>query len=469
MEPLFHRLQLICPVDGRYGRYTEPLGSIFSEMGLIKYRTRVEASYLQALSRHPLVPVRTFSRGENRFLNSLHNLTLDQVIIVKAIETKGYGKHEKTNHDVKAVEYFFKDELEATSLSDVMEWVHFALTSEDVNNLSYALMLGDGVAQVLLPLLDRISKKLRLLAKKFSRIPMLGVTHGQPASPTTLGKEFRVFKARLDRELKYLRKFRIRAKLNGATGNFNAHQVAFPDVDWRRFSKNFINQFNRGRAIKLQPNLITTQIESHDTLAELFGILMRINTIIIDCSTDMWEYISRNWLVQIPEPGTTGSSTMPHKVNPIDFENAEGRAGLANALLGFFCQMLPVSRLQRHLSDSTVSREFGVAFGDCVIAYNSLLKGLSKIDANPKQISYDLEHHPEVIAEAVQTVLRAEGYPLPYEALKALTKGKRVTLHRIHKFINKLQISRKVRSKLLKITPSNYIGLAVEIAEQEGE
>ena len=371
-----------------------------------------------------------------------------------------------TNHDVKAVEYFIKEKLLKTSLKDCIEWVHFGLTSEDTNNISYALILSDSLEKEIIPIISKIISELNTFAKKYKDLPMLARTHGQSASPTTFGKEFKVFEEGLKSQLSQLKNQKISAKINGATGNYNALNIAYPKIDWINFSKNFINSFNKIRTSKLAPNLITTQIEPHDSYIELFDTLKRINYIMIDFNQDIWRYISDGWVDQKTKEGEIGSSTMPHKINPIDFENSEGNLGLANALFEFYARKLPISRLQRDLSDSTVERSFGTAFGHSYLAYISLLKGLSKIIVNEIKIKEDLMAHPEVITEAIQTILRREGIKMPYEKLKTLARGKVLTLKDIHEFINTLEVSDKIKKELLKITPENYTGLAGKLASK---
>lgn len=453
------KLEAISPIDGRYRRYTEPLAEPFSEKGLIRYRIRVEGEYLLFLSGSQ-IGTRVFSEEERNLVRSLYDISTKDAGIVKAIEVKGYGDIKPTNHDVKAVEYFMKDRLKGTSLEDSLEKIHFALTSEDVNNLAYGLMLSDGMGNVILQSAQELYETIENLAQKYMDAPMLARTHGQPASPTTFGKEFKVFSARLRRQLDQLVSYEILVKLNGATGNYNAHHVAYPEIDWIAFTRDFIELFNDGRKIKLKPNFVTTQIEPHDTYAELFDNLRRLNIILIGFDQDMWRYISDDWIKQKPIEGEIGSSAMPHKVNPIDFENSEGNLGIANALFGYFATKLPISRLQRDLSDSTVERNFGVALGHSLIGYKSLQKGLSKIVVNEQKIIDELNNHPEVISEAIQTILRREGVEMPYEKLKELTRGRKTTMDDFRTFIDSLDISDSVKEELRQITPTNYTGIA---------
>ena len=461
------KLEAISPLDGRYNKHTEPLAKIFSEKGLIRYRIKVEAEYLLFLSEHTKIGTRAFSDEEINLVMKLCDVSIEDVAIVKAIEVEGYGNIKPTNHDVKAVEYFMKYKLNDSSLKDSLEWIHFALTSEDVNNMAYSLMLSDGVGDVILPVAQELYELIERLAQKHKDVPMLARTHGQPASPTTFGKEFKVFASRLKRQLDQLRNYEILVKLNGATGNYDANYVAYPEVDWILFTKDFIERFNGERKVKLKPNFITTQIEPRDSYAELFDNLCRLNTILIGFNQDMWRYISDDWVKQKPLENETGSSTMPHKVNPIDFENSEGNLGVSNALFSHFSSKLPISRLQRDLSDSTVQRNFGVALGHSLIGYKYLQNGLSKVTVDEQKVIEELENHPEVISEAIQTVLRREGIEMPYERLKELTRGKNVVMEDFKKFIDELSVSDKVKWELRQITPTNYTGIARLLVESQ--
>tara|TARA_Y100000310_G_C20676203_1_gene813194 strand:+ start:1125 stop:2549 length:1425 start_codon:yes stop_codon:yes gene_type:complete len=463
-------LDAISPIDGRYRRTTDPLADFFSENALMKYRVEVEAVYLLVLSEHPGIGVREFSSDERSLVAELHDSfdTMDAQFI-KAIETKKHGvttinDGKPTYHDVKAVEYFMKHKLAGTSLEDSLEWIHFGLTSEDVNNLAYGMMLSDGFAHVLEPEVREIARVLRLNAENYAHVPLLARTHGQSASPTTFGKEFAVFSSRVDRQLAQIGREGIQVKLNGATGNYNAHHAAYPDVDWVQFSKDFIDRLSYGREILLVPNLVTTQIEPHDTYAELFAPVMRLNNVLVDLSQDLWRYISDDWIVQ--EKEGVGSSTMPHKVNPINFENAEGNLLLANTLFEFFSRKLPISRLQRDLSDSTVERNFGVAAGHSLIGYRSLLKGLGKIKVNETKVAQVLEDNPKVVAEGIQTILRREGFSGAYEAVKAFTQGEKITLDGLYDFVRGLHLDSAVEKELLDLTPANYTGLAAALVEE---
>lgn len=460
-------LQAISPVDGRYRKHTKELTRFFSESALMEYRIFIETEYLLFLSEHPFIGLRALAPAEREYIRSLRELFPQDTEMIKDIEEKGFGEIEKTNHDVKAIEYYIRFRLSLTSLKDIIEWVHFALTSEDVTNISYGLMLADSLNCVLLPPLARLTDAIDEYAKKYQSLSLLARTHGQPASPTTFGKEFGVFSSRLKKQLAQLREFEIQAKLNGVTGNYNAHYAAYPRIDWCQFTCDFIERVNTRAGIRLKPNLITTQIEPHDTYAELFDLLRRINTILIDFACDIWQYVSDGWLTQKVSPGEIGSSTMPHKVNPIDFENAEGNLGLANALFTFFSSKLPISRLQRDLSDSTVERNFGVSFAHCLIGYLSLIRGLGKISANEIKIKDDLQKHPEIISEALQTILRREGVHDAYEKLKSFTRGKKITKEKMRKFIKNLVIPPEIKEELERITPENYTGLAHVLARSE--
>ena len=439
----FNPLNVVSPIDGRYGSRTEKLGPYFSEQALMSYRIRVEVEYLISLSKLNGFGPESFSDQQKEQLRNLADLSDEQASIIKQIETTGYENILRTKHDVKAIEYYMQLRCaEISGLTDIAEWLHFGLTSEDTNNLSYALMLRDAVEQILLPTLNKILAKLATYAEDYAELAMLARTHGQSASPTTFGKEIAVFHNRIKREVEKLSHFVLFAKINGATGNYNALTIAAPSVDWVTFSKDFIADLNTANSvITLEANLLTTQIEPHDTYVELFQILSRINVILIDFNQDMWRYISDGWVTQKPVEGEIGSSTMPHKVNPIDFENSEGNLGLANALFSFFGNKLPISRLQRDLSDSTVERNFGSAFAYTLIGYESLLAGLTKISPNSQVIEATLAEHAEVLAEAFQTILRREGAVDAYEKLMAFTRGKKVTMEDFSQFISTLSVS----------------------------
>ena len=459
-------LTAISPIDGRYSTASQPLAKYFSEQALMKFRLIVEGEYLIALSEAKIV--RKLTEAEKKLIRSLYNLSEQNAQLISDIETNGYKNIKATDHDVKAVEYFMKDKLGTTSLKDVLEYIHFALTSEDTNNMAYGIILSESLETIITAKLNEIIQALNLLAKKSANLPMLARTHGQPASPTTFGKEFKVFVSRLNKQMEILKNQKISVKLNGATGNYNAAVAAFPKADWVKFTENFIEHVNdnkKNKAIKLTANLTTAQIEPHDSYVEVFDCLRRINSILIDFNQDMWRYISDEWIAQKPAEGTVGSSTMPHKINPIKFENSEGNLGMANALFEFFARKLPISRLQRDLSDSTVQRNFGTAFAHCLVAYEYLLKGLLTISINEQKVRADLNSHPEVVAEAIQTVLRREGVKMPYEQLKELTRGKQITLADIHNFIDSLAVNNKIKKELKTFTPENYTGLASKLAE----
>jgi adenylosuccinate lyase len=451
-------LRAISPIDGRYFKATADLSAYFSEEALIRYRIIVEGEYLIALFEEKRIGLRKFTDVEKRLIRNLYNFGTKDAEEVKKNE-------EITNHDMKAVEYFIKTRLKSTPLKDVLEWVHFALTSEDTNNCAYALMLSESLRDVMVPSLKSVLVSIDQLAVCYKGISMLARTHGQSASPTTLGKEFKVFSSRLNRQIRQLEEYKILVKLNGATGNYNAHAIAYPKINWIKFTEKFVDGLSKRRNVRLEPDLITTQIEPHDTYAELFDIMRRTNTILIDFCQDMWRYVSDHWIIQKPKKGEIGSSTMPHKINPIDFENGEGNLGLANALFNYFSVKLPISRLQRDLSDSTVERNFGVAFAHGLIAYKAILKGLAKMSVNEMKIFEDFEDHQEIIAEGIQTILRREGIPLPYEKLKDLTRGRKVSRKDFEKFIESLSVAEKTKKELRKINPRNYIGLAKKLAE----
>lgn len=442
----------LSPLDGRYAGKMADLTGYFSEYALIKYRLMVEISWLMALSAEPGIrELPAFTDKELELLDTLvKNFSEKEAARVKEIE-------KTTNHDVKAVEYYLREKLSKTGLKNRLEFIHFAATSEDINNLAYALMIQGGLRDVLLPAMDELNKKVIQLAKKWQKTPLLAMTHGQPASPTTVGKEFLVFAGGLARQLSQLKKQEIMGKMNGATGNFNAHVAAYPKVKWQLLSKKFVQNLG------LVYNPVTTQIETHDFLAELFDCVARFNTVLLDLDRDMWLYISRGIFRQTVVKGEVGSSTMPHKVNPIDFENSEGNIGLANALLRHMAEKLPVSRLQRDLSDSTVMRNIGVAFGHGLLAYQSALKGLKKLELNTKVIQEELDANWMLLAEPIQTVLRKNGVKGAYEKLKELTRGKTVGKKEIQTFIRSLHLPKDDETRLLALSPASYTGLASEL------
>lgn len=441
-------LHAISPVDGRYARHSAPLAKYFSEYALIQYRVRVEIEYFIALVELPMPQLVDFPKDK---VNALRDLYLDfddkSALRVKEIE-------KTTNHDVKAVEYLIKEHMAELGLSRWSEFVHFGLTSQDINNTSIPLSIHEAVENVYLPLLSEVIVTLQQLADEWEDIPMLARTHGQPASPTRLGKEIMVFVERIDQQLRQLRHIPMSAKFGGATGNFNAHTVAYPDRDWHAFGDHFVNEI-----LGLQRSNPTTQIEHYDNMAALFDVLKRINTIFIDLDRDIWTYISMDYFKQRIKEGEVGSSAMPHKVNPIDFENSEGNMGIANAIFEHLSAKLPISRLQRDLTDSTVLRNVGVPFAHTLIGFNNTLKGLGKLIVNRDAFAADLEKNWAVVAEAIQTVLRREGYPKPYEALKALTRtNEGINAESIANFVNGLDVSDAIREELKAITPSNYTG-----------
>ncbi|WP_298816037.1 adenylosuccinate lyase [Chloroflexus sp.] len=451
-------LAALGPLDGRYRADVAALASFFSEAALFRYRVRVEVEYLIFLSRaRGITFVPPLTPQQQAALRALYRQFCDE----DALAIADWDR--RINHDVKAVEYWLRERLTALGLTGYLEAVHFAITSEDVNNLAYALMVKEAREMVLLPALEAIVERLRQLADEEAATPMLARTHGQPATPTTFGKEMNVFYMRLRRAINDVMAIRITGKLNGASGVFAAHQAALPQIDWLKFSRAFV------RSLDLEPILLTTQIEPHDTLAALCDALKRVGTILTDLSQDCWRYISDGYLVQAARAGDVGSSTMPHKVNPIDFENAEGNLALAGALLELFSRKLPVSRLQRDLSDSTVLRNLGLAFGYCLLAYQRLLRGLQKVAVDRARLRRDLEAHPEVLAEAIQTILRREGFAEPYELLKEFTRGRALTADDIARFIAGLPVSDAVRAELQALSPAAYIGLAVKLAQLRDE
>jgi len=448
------QLTAISPVDGRYGSKTESLRPIFSEYGLIRHRVVVEVRWLQALSRQPDIPeVPSLSVHAERVLNEIiDNFSEQDAQRVKNIERT-------TNHDVKAVEYFLKEKIAGNEeLEGVSEFIHFACTSEDINNLAYALMLREARNQALLPLLDAVIHEITGLAHQYAAQPMLSRTHGQTASPTTVGKEMANVVARLRRQREQFAAIPMLGKINGAVGNYNAHLVAYPAIDWPAFAQQFISELG------LEFNPYTTQIEPHDYIAEQFDALARFNTVLIDFCRDVWGYISLGYFRQKTVAGEVGSSTMPHKVNPIDFENAEGNLGIANALFDHFAAKLPVSRWQRDLSDSTVLRNLGVAIAHCVIACESCLKGIGKLQVNAERTAEDLDNSWEVLAEALQTVMRRYGIEKPYEKLKDLTRDQAVNRETLQEFIRTLELPAAVRTELAALTPAAYTGNASEQA-----
>lgn len=442
-------LQAISPIDGRYASQTAPLIPFFSEEALIRYRVQVEIEYFIALVELPLPQLQDFDTNMFAELRGLYqNFSVQDAVQIKETE-------KITNHDVKAVEYFIKEKFENLQLQKYKEFIHFGLTSQDINNTAIPLSLKDAINEVYVPLLLKMKDKLRELAEAWSDIPMLARTHGQPASPTRLGKEIEVFAVRIEEQFNMLNGMKSAAKFGGATGNFNAHKVAYPNIDWKNFGKNFV-----GTTLGLHYSFPTTQVEHYDHMAALFDCLKRINTIVIDLDRDVWAYVSMDYFKQKIKKGEVGSSAMPHKVNPIDFENSEGNLGIANALFEHFSAKLPISRLQRDLTDSTVLRNIGVPIGHTLIAFQSTLKGLNKLVLNETKFSEDLDNNWAVVAEALQTILRREGYPNPYETLKGLTRThEKIDQKSIAGFIETLKVSEEVKKEMQAITPANYTGI----------
>ncbi|HLU50647.1 MAG TPA: adenylosuccinate lyase [Flavobacteriaceae bacterium] len=442
-------LQAISPIDGRYSNKTAPLIPYFSEEALIKYRVLVEVEYFIALCEIPLPQLNGFDKSNYSHLRALYqNFSTSDALKIKEIERV-------TNHDVKAVEYFIKEKFDLLNLQDFKEFIHFGLTSQDINNTAVPLSIKDSIQQVYLPLLEKLIATLTRFSEEWKNIPMLARTHGQPASPTRLGKEIFVFVKRIEEQKEILLSCKYAAKFGGATGNYNAHHVAYPQIQWKDFGSNFVEKI-----LGLHHSFPTTQIEHYDHLAALFDCLKRINTILLDLDRDIWTYISMDYFKQKIKAGEVGSSAMPHKVNPIDFENSEGNLGIANALFEHLSSKLPVSRLQRDLTDSTVLRNIGVPFGHTLIALEAILKGLDKLVLHEEKISEDLANNWAVVAEAIQTILRREGYPNPYESLKGLTRTNiKINQQILADFIATLDVSESVKKELLAVTPSKYTGI----------
>ncbi len=449
-------LTALSPIDGRYGDKTTELRTIFSEYGLLKYRVQVEVRWLQKLANQAdILEVPTLSEQATKHLNEIvDNFNEQDAIRIKTIERT-------TNHDVKAVEYFLKEKVNTNQeLQAINEFIHFACTSEDINNLSYALMLKTARDTVLIPYWNKLIATITTQAKTYRDLPLLSRTHGQPATPSTIGKEFANVVYRLKRQLKQLESIEILGKINGATGNYNAHMVAYPQINWHKFSEEFVT------SLGLQWNPYTTQIEPHDYIAEYFDCIARFNTIMIDFDRDVWGYIALNHFKQKTVAGEIGSSTMPHKVNPIDFENSEGNLGLANAIMSHLGSKLPISRWQRDLTDSTVLRNLGVGIGYAIIAYQSTLKGLNKLEVNQEHLLDELNRNWEVLAEPIQTVMRRYGIEKPYEKLKELTRGKRVDAQGMQQFIDSLALPEHEKARLKQLTPANYIGFAINFVDE---
>lgn len=448
-------LTAISPIDGRYGDKVSPLRDIFSEYGLLKFRVQVEVRWLQKLAATAEIKeVPAFSVDANAFLDEIvANFNEDDAARIKTIERT-------TNHDVKAVEYFLKEKVSPLpALQAVSEFIHFACTSEDINNLSHALMLATARHEIILPQWRAIIDGVKHLASQHRDIPLLSRTHGQPATPSTIGKEMANVAYRMERQFRQLTQIEILGKINGAVGNYNAHMVAYPEVDWHQLSETFVT------SLGIQWNPYTTQIEPHDYIAELFDCIARFNTILIDFDRDIWGYIALNHFRQKTIAGEIGSSTMPHKVNPIDFENSEGNLGLANAIMQHLSAKLPVSRWQRDLTDSTVLRNLGVGVGYALIAYQSTLKGVAKLEVNPAHLQEELDHNWEVLAEPIQTVMRRYGIEKPYEKLKELTRGKRVDAAGMQAFIDGLALPEAEKTRLKQLTPANYLGRAIQLVD----
>ena len=441
-------LNAVSPIDGRYRSKTANLAPYFSEQALIKYRVLVEIEYFIALCEIPLPQLKDFDSSLFGSLRDIYkNFTAENAQAIKDIE-------KVTNHDVKAVEYFIKEQFEALNISQYKEFIHFGLTSQDINNTAIPLSLKEAIGDVYIPEYTALLNRLSELASDWAHIPMLARTHGQPASPTRLGKEIEVFVVRLKEQFKSLNDIPSAAKFGGATGNYNAHKVAYPNIDWKAFGSKFVN------SLGLHHSYPTTQIEHYDHMAALFDNLKRINTIVIDLDRDIWQYVAMEYFKQKIKAGEVGSSAMPHKVNPIDFENSEGNLGIANAIFEHLSAKLPISRLQRDLTDSTVLRNVGVPFGHTLIGFQSTLKGLNKLLLNESKFAEDLENNWAVVGEAIQNILRREGYPNPYEALKGLTRtNEKINKSSIANFIDTLEVSDEIKKELKKITPSNYVGI----------
>ena len=447
---MYNQLGALSPLDGRYANSVKDLNVFFSEAALMRYRVYVEIEYLIALSfEKKIKEFPTLAKNQIDGLRKVYReFDMDSAKKIKEIEAE-------TNHDVKAIEYYLQQKTDKS----FHPWIHFALTSEDVNNLSYSLMWQHGLKQVYIPLLKSVDKELKKLAKRFKNAPMLSMTHGQPATPTTFGKELAVFQSRLNRKIQLLTEQKLFGKFSGATGTWSAHLAAYPDINWTRFSSRFV------RSIGLKPNLVTTQIEPHDSMVESYQCISHINSIMKDLCCDMWMYVSRGILGQKKIAGEIGSSTMPHKINPIQFENAEGNIGISNAMLDYLSDKLPVSRMQRDLTDSTTLRNQGSALGYSYLALKNILRGLSRITINKNKMSSELDSHWEIVSEAIQTILRKSGQSQAYEQLKELTRGETVNRKVLADYILKLNIPEKDRDTLLSLTPQTYIGLSTKISE----
>ena len=449
-------LKAISPLDGRYSKSTENLSDYFSEHALIRYRTKVEIEYLIALSiEKEIQELKPFSEKDKEKLRKIYtSFNIDDSKRVKAIEVA-------TNHDVKAVEYFIREKLEKINKKRLFPWIHFALTSEDINNLSYSLMWQEAFKKEFLPKLNEVIKKLKTISKQFANTPMLSLTHGQSATPTTFGKEIKVFIHRLNRQSSQMKKHTLLGKFSGATGTWAAHSIAYPKVDWLQFTRKLVS------SLGLEPNLITTQIEPHDSVVESYHSIIRSNNILTDLCRDIWSYVSRGILKQKKIPGEVGSSTMPHKINPIQFENAEGNLGLATAIFDHLSNKLPISRMQRDLTDSTTLRNQGVAMGYSYLACKNILKGLARITVDKTKMKTELDSHWEVLAEAIQTILRKTGSDNAYEQLKNMTQGTEITQSTIVEFVKLLHIPKEEKDKLITLTPQDYIGIAPKLIDMK--
>ena len=449
-------LKAISPLDGRYSKNTENLSDYFSEHALIRYRTKVEIEYLIALSiEKEIQELKPFSEKDKEKLRKIYtSFNIDDSKRVKAIEVA-------TNHDVKAVEYFIREKLEKINKKRLFPWIHFALTSEDINNLSYSLMWQEAFKKEFLPKLNEVIKKLKTISKQFANTPMLSLTHGQSATPTTFGKEIKVFIHRLNRQSSQMKKHTLLGKFSGATGTWAAHSIAYPKVNWLQFTQKFVS------SLGLEPNLITTQIEPHDSVVESYHSIIRSNNILTDLCRDIWSYVSRGILKQKKIPGEVGSSTMPHKINPIQFENAEGNLGLATAIFDHLSNKLPISRMQRDLTDSTTLRNQGVAMGYSYLACKNILKGLARITVDKTKMKTELNSHWEVLAEAIQTILRKTGSDNAYEQLKNMTQGTEITQSTIVEFVKLLHIPKEEKDKLIALTPQDYIGIAPKLIDMK--
>lgn len=447
-------LKAISPLDGRYSKSTENLSNYFSEHALIRYRTKVEIEYLISLSlEKEIQELKPFSEKDKEKLRKIYtSFNIDDSKRVKAIEVA-------TNHDVKAVEYFIREKLEKINKKRIFPWIHFALTSEDINNLSYSLMWQEAFKKEFLPKLNEVIKKLKTISKQFANTPMLSLTHGQSATPTTFGKEIKVFIHRLNRQSAQMKNHTLLGKFSGATGTWAAHSIAYPKVNWLQFTRKFVS------SLGLEPNLITTQIEPHDSVVESYHSIIRSNNILTDLCRDIWSYVSRGILKQKKIPGEVGSSTMPHKINPIQFENAEGNLGLATAIFDHLSNKLPISRMQRDLTDSTTLRNQGVAMGYSYLAYKNILKGLARITVDKPKMKSELDSHWEVLAEAIQTILRKTGSDNAYEQLKNMTQGTEINQASILEFVKLLRIPEEEKNKLINLTPDQYIGIAAKLIE----